>query len=130
MRIFVPTILLLLLAGLVGCSALPHRKPAPDADYGPPPQNYEKLISDYVKDSWWGEQGYHTPQRFGRLRKAYRNRGIIYGGGVDFVGYVVPFSIIDAEGGRWKALAFLHSDTVDYVEMDTGRATATLHYVD
>lgn len=124
-RTVVPAILLLLLVGCLPFVPLPHRKPAPDTDYGLPPQNYEKLIKDHVKVSWWGEQGYHSPQRFGRLRKAYVNRGLIYGGGVDWVGYVVPFYLMDSKGRGWKVFAFIHNDKVD----DVGQHS-NIHYVD
>jgi hypothetical protein len=106
------------------------RKPAPDADYGAPPQNHEELINSYVKDSWWGESGYQSSQRFGRPRKAYSNKGLIFGGSVDWIGYVVPFSLLDAKGGRTKVLALIHDDTVHDVVTDNCTRCAIIHYVD
>lgn len=86
------------------------RKPAPDADYGALPENYEELIKS-KNDRFWGDS-LVTSYLFGRPRKGYFNRGLLFGGGVSWKGYVVPFSFNHKKFGRLTFLGLIWKDTV------------------
>ena len=71
---------------LVSCAA-----PPPNADYGEYPSGYEndakQQIANVLKDPD------SARFQFGAPVKAYGNNGLIYGGGVAFIGYILPIEV-------------------------------------
>jgi hypothetical protein len=79
--------IMIVLSGLTifsGCA--PSQQELINADYGSPPQNYEKTIKDLM--SMQLKDPYSAQYKFQAPFKGYANRGLIYGGGRDY-GWVV-----------------------------------------
>ena len=133
MRIVVPAILLLVLAD---CSFM-FRKPASDTDYGAFPENYKELINTYVEDAIWiGSGSSPTGSKCctyvdKRPRKAYVNKGLMFGGGVGWIGYAVPFSFVDKDTREvLELVALIRNSRVSYVVSNSSRTWSMLHYAD
>jgi hypothetical protein len=73
---------------LYGCS---FQAADPSADYGPYPNNYEKIVTAYMEESLidpWSAQ-----YKMSKPRRAYANDGLMFGGGVLWYGYVVDVAV-------------------------------------
>jgi hypothetical protein len=79
-----------LLIFLMGC-ATSFQKPLPNADYGSYPEHYQALIRSHMDKVLLDPES--ARYDFTLPRRAYVNQGLAYGGGVQFLGYVVHFVV-------------------------------------
>lgn len=100
---------------LTGCAA-----PPPNVDYGPPPTNFQAPIKAYfdlvLKDPE------SARYRFGPPVPGYSNAGLIYGGGVAHVGYIVDVAVNAKNsfggytGNKFYSAVFERGQLVDVFE--------------
>jgi hypothetical protein len=65
--------------------------PAPDADYGAYPVNFEAGVRERIGSLLKDPDS--ARYQFGAPVKGYANTGLIYGGGVTFTGYFIPVEV-------------------------------------
>ena len=75
---------------LNGCAGA-FKRPSPTANFDPPPQNYEQAIKNYfeviLKDPDSARYRFSTPV------KAYINEGLLYGGKVSWLGWLIDVHV-------------------------------------
>ncbi|MCK9455360.1 hypothetical protein [Sulfurimonas sp.] len=85
--IFTYIVVALLLSACAGA----FQRPGPSVNYGNPPQGYEEAIKVHFKQVLKDPES--ANYRFGKPVKAYTNEGMVYGGKVSWVGYLVDVQV-------------------------------------
>ena len=60
-------------------------------EYGLPPQNYKIIIKNYFANKLKRPQG--AVYKFSKPQKAYKRKGLAYGGNIDWKGWLVDVSV-------------------------------------
>ncbi len=75
---------------LPGCVSS-YQRPKPAANYGIPPVNYEHTIKEYFESVLKDAES--ARYRFDQPSKAYENEGLLFGGKVVWLGYLVDVEV-------------------------------------
>lgn len=81
--------------GMTGCAG-GFASPTATADYGQPPSNYEATIKQHFETLLKDPDS--AKYRMSKPRKAYGNKGLLYGGGVAWSGYIVRVAVNSKNG--------------------------------
>ena len=91
MKTFMNYIYFLATALLLSGCASSFQKPKSSANYGIPPVNYEQTIKEYFESVLKDPES--ARYRFSQPIKAYENEGLLFGGKVAWLGYLVDTQV-------------------------------------